>query len=78
MIEIQDDIPLPTGWSGAGRPAKYPFGQMNVGNSFFMCDNEKDRARRAAWAYGNCNNRKFASRRVEENGVIGIRIWRIT
>ena len=67
MIKIDKNVPMPS----AG---KYPFGDMDVGDSFFVA------GKTAAQMGGTMHFRKpkkFTTRTVTENGVKGIRIWRV-
>jgi hypothetical protein len=70
MIIIDKDIPFP------GRKRHYPFIEMEVGDSFFT---KKSRSTIAAIAryWGKRLNCKFSTADVVENGVEGIRVWRI-
>jgi len=68
-IEIQKNIPIPNPTSSSGRPPKYPFRTMEIGDSFLARSKEIG---------GVCNTsrykpKKFISRTTEE----GLRIWRI-
>lgn len=73
MIKIQKNIPIPN--TTAGRPSKYPFADMEIGDSFELRDVPKNTVLNAAssWAKRNKNKRKFCIR--YENKVT--RIWRI-
>lgn len=98
MFKIEDNISVPT-ISGRGRTgAKYPFEQLEVGQSFFV-EGEKTiapstiSAATARYAVpaedGSTKTNKagesvpvmvktriFFGRKVEENGVKGVRVWR--
>lgn len=54
---------------------KYPLRDMAVGESFFV-PGVHQRQIGASIRYATCDCRKFATRRVTENGVRGLRIWR--
>lgn len=54
---------------------KYPWVEMNVGDSFFIVAPQKVLAR-AAHNAGERYALKFATRTVTENGVAGVRVWR--
>jgi hypothetical protein len=85
MIQIEKGIPLPTVRSVNTRK-KYDFGSMEVGDSFAV---EVTRKRKAAnikntlsssscdYAKRHKKPWKFTVRRVVENGVKKVRIWRI-
>jgi hypothetical protein len=46
---------------------------MEVGDSFTLPKPEAERARKAAWAYGERVGRKYKSRTEDEN----VRVWRV-
>ena len=72
-FEIDKSVPLPANKSG--KPGKYPWREMEVGDSFFIPD----------MAHSNinvppalkANGFKIATRRETQNDVAGIRVWRI-
>ena len=73
MITIDKNIPIPTNGT-AGAPHKYPWRDMEVGDSFYVNgptrrDSLSQCSSRAARIYG----RKFSIRK--EN--CGFRVWRI-
>jgi hypothetical protein len=72
-FEIEDNVPVPKVHQ-PGRPSKYPFDTMEIGQSFF--------ARGISCrAVGNAGRHKkpkrFRCRSVIENGIRGTRCWRI-
>ena len=71
QITIQRDIPAP-GKGGEGRYVKYPFRAMDVGDSFFVPNGPINLYNSKAYL-----PKKFTRRTVVENGVKGIRVWRI-
>jgi hypothetical protein len=71
MIKIQKDIPHPKG-SGSGI-AKYPFGEMQVGDSFSLEGLNAMNVYNSAINYARNHGMKFSKRTVD--GVT--RIWRI-
>ena len=73
MFKIEKNFPIPE--SGVGRPVKYPFGIMDVGDSFFVP--KPNRISSAASHFGKRNNKKFRSLPVVEDGIEGTRVWRI-
>jgi len=78
MIEfaIDNDIPLTVHGQ-----ARYPFRKLQVGQSFFVSDPKRFvGCRRAASMTGPRigNGVKFVTRTVTENGVKGVRIWRVS
>ena len=87
-IQIQQSVPVPTtGWKGAPLPNypksnEYPWSEMSEGDSFFVPVPEGgDVVRLMNRITGSARNKlgpKAASARcVMENGLIGVRVWRI-
>lgn len=83
MYEIERGVPLPPRANLAGH-TKYPFGEMEIGDSFFIpidtIDGKKpsDSVSSAAYVFGKRNNKKFTTRQVREEGTIkGYRVWRV-
>ena len=78
MFDIQSDVPMAKG--KAGRPPKYPFHKMNVGDSFFMpCDGNAAEVSRRAWdaGYRRFGPGVIGTRIVtNESGERGVRVWR--
>lgn len=70
MIAVEKNVPMPT--AGPRNAAKYPWAELEVGDSFLM---PKPLANASAQAsiYGTRKNKKFACRAVEG----GTRIWRV-
>ena len=68
-IEITKGVPAPR-----GRKSKYPFRDMDVGDSFFAPGS-------SVIGIHGCARRhrpmRFTCRSVVENGIAGIRVWRI-
>ena len=72
-MKIDKDVPAP---NGVGGNSKYPWPEMDVGDSvFFEVEffNGMTKQQVAAHQYGKNNNKKFKSRK--QTG--GVRIWRI-
>lgn len=76
MYEIEKGVPIPD--DPRGRRGKYPFKDMEVGDSFFVsCDDEKRKK--------TVRNSIYASRWRREKGYKfkcslekeGIRVWRV-
>jgi hypothetical protein len=69
---IEKNIPLDQ--NGAGRPPKYPFGDMAVGDSVFFGGDASEtmNPKLAARAYGRYHGKKFTTRKQDG----GVRIWR--
>lgn len=76
MFKIESGIPVPKPVNTGGS-SKYPFSEMEVGDSFFAPWKGYHiiwaLARRAPQKYGI----KLTTRAVTENGVQGVRVWRI-
>lgn len=73
MIKIDKGVPKPNGRGGA--PAKYPWQLMEIGDSFFVSDVATKNCR-----YGTAAARfgiKISTHKWSENGVSGVRVWRI-
>jgi len=73
--EITDAIPPPSGRGPLNR--KYPFGDMEIGQSFFV-PNATQQTRNTARAWGKNHGRGFSCRTTIENGVKGLRVWRVS
>ncbi len=69
-IKIDKDIPLP---QGNGGKSMFPWRTMEVGDSFFAPGKKQIDRRTADASYGI----KTKTSRVVENGVEGVRVWRI-
>lgn len=69
MYKVDKDLEMPE-IRGRGREAKYPFAQMEPGDSFMA----PKTARAAAYMYGKRTGTLFTSRVINERNV---RIWRI-
>jgi hypothetical protein len=72
-FEIEDDHPIPAAGQGSGRKEKYPWSQMDVGQSFFVENGEVRKIAGAACHSGRRNGKKFVVRVVDG----GVRAWRI-
>jgi len=70
MFEIEKGIPVP-----ATLPrSKYPFGQMEVGDSFACSASQNARVRVAAHKYGKDHGLVFTARKIGDDSY---RVWRI-
>lgn len=75
MIDIDKGVPMP---ETRGRPVRYPFESMEVGDSFFCSGGTMRTTRtRTSEASRRLAPKRFSARAVEENGVKGIRVWRV-
>jgi hypothetical protein len=66
-FKIEKNVPIPHRCAYE----RYPFGDMNVGDSIFVSQHS-EKARTSASYYGKRNGKKFSCR---AEGV-GLRIWR--
>ena len=57
-----------------GRPNKYPFGKMRIGDSFMVSEGDENLVRCSANGYGNRHSMKFSVRKYEG----GYRCWRVS
>lgn len=78
MIKIDKGIEVAAKAKRGVRPAKYPFKEMEVGDSFFVAKSaapkEVSLRQHASKKLGvGCS----AVRKITENGVEGFRVWRI-
>lgn len=71
MIVIQKGIAPPA--YGGFRGRKYPFNDMEPGDSFLINGFPVERVKMAAYAYAKKHSHKFAVRKTDE----GYRCWRI-
>ena len=80
MSEIKIDKGLkvtpPTNGNG-GKPSRYPFRELSVGDSFFV--NKTRNGGGSLVRYWNMNlaPKSFTLRTVTEKKVSGVRIWRV-
>lgn len=81
MYEIEDGIPI----ARFGRKDAYPFGELEVGQSFFVPLKSADANRHYQQAsitgaisfYRKQHpERRFVTRQCEKDGVRGVRVWR--
>lgn len=74
MTVIESNIPMPASYKN-GRPASYPFRDMQVGQSIYIpaTDVFPRHAAKRAYAAGRRAGMKFVCRRDEG----GVRVWRV-
>lgn len=74
-LKIDKNIPVPVG------TGHFDFSLFEVGDSSFLAGDNSRISRnsgyQSALRYGNLNGKKFAGRSVVEDGVKGVRIWRV-
>lgn len=85
MIEIKKGVPVPTGKTSGGRPCRYPYTEMEIGDCFDVsvaADEKADavvrRMRVAAtgWKKRNTASCGFAVRVMDEGGQTLVRVWK--
>jgi len=75
MFEIDFNVPIP---SPKAVVTKYPFAIMKIGDSFFVPNKTASEVSpHFARARRRLPGTKFACRTVVENGVKGVRVWRV-
>lgn len=74
-IKIDHDIPIPNP-EYQRRQRKYPIADMAVGDSFFAHAQRSESVSSSLTKYRKMG-RRFTARTVTENGVKGVRLWRI-
>lgn len=76
-MKIDKHIPVPQGRAGDPGVAKYPFAEMNIGDSVlfdeFKSTSGNCSPATAARVHAHRTGKKFAARKTAE----GVRIWRI-
>lgn len=73
MSEFTIEKGIPVAKSiGRGRKNKYPFGAMEVGDSFFVKEGKGKNISRVCCMYGKSLTRRFTCRTVDG----GVRVWR--
>lgn len=70
--KIEKGVALPSNSKRFGE-SRYPFGAMEVGDSFKVGEDSAIRTRNAAYLYGMRHGKKFSCRRVN---LKEYRIWR--
>lgn len=74
-LQIEKGIPLPT----LGRAGRSRWAEFEVGDSAFFLDRARSSLATASCDWGRHHGgRKFATRVVTENGVKGVRVWRVS
>ena len=71
-FKIESGIPIPKGGIGGKKgESKYPFKQMQIGDSFFILFKKKTFT--SPCAYARQTGTKFTVRKIDD----GFRVWRI-
>ncbi len=71
QYKVETNVPIPS-----RDRSKYPFVDMDVGDSFLIpdpTDTERKRVQTSAASYGRRHNKHFVTRTTHD----GIRVWRI-
>lgn len=68
-IKIEKGVPVPS----PPMRAKYPFKDMEVGDSFFVSSEYIDKVRSSAASYARAHGMKFTTRQEGD----GLRVWRV-
>ena len=74
VAHIDRGVPIPTAIKGC---RKYPWLEMDIGDSFFAPISVGSISQGIVYARSHNSNLKFTRRTVIENGVKGVRVWRI-
>jgi hypothetical protein len=79
MYKIELDVPIPEHVRGAFGETlrKYPFDDMNIGDSFWARRDEEPSLRVAASSWGKRHGAKFKIARVTERDTPVLRCWRV-
>lgn len=70
-FKIEDRVPLPL------KKARYPFKSLKVGQSFFVPGNQRNSLASSIAYAKKRTGFSFTSAFREEEGVLGLRVWRI-
>ena len=80
MFDIEKNVEIPKKAGAFGRPNKYPFGRMDVGDSFIVPFDDEDISRvrnRVSQAINKAQKKspsmRFTLRKLPE----GVRVWRV-
>lgn len=72
-VMLEESVPIP-----AGRPGRYAFGNMALGESFWLDRGQEHNLRSAASSYALRHpGLRFTVARVIEKGELRVRCWRI-
>ncbi len=75
MIEIEKNVPLPPAWGGKYLPGKYPWKELQVGDSFVLPKPQAQAGAQAFLASRQIGNGvKFTTRKIDAQNK---RVWRI-
>lgn len=78
MIEIEKGVPLPRySKTGKGHGCKYPWHEMEVGDSFLVPDYPLDKRGHATPIASAATQRYRPKRFIQRSTARGLRIWRV-
>ena len=75
-FKLEKDVPMPSRASGGGKP-KYPWSSMEEGDSFFVAGAKIETFYTLTSTARKKYNANFVARKWQEDGVNGVRVWRI-
>lgn len=73
MYKIDKNVPLPKSKSGPER--KYPFAEMEIGDSFLVEAKNRHLAQRSSYMYNKNHQPKRIMCRTQPDG--SLRVWRV-
>lgn len=74
-IKVDRGVPLPDSYRESR--AKYPWGSLNLGDSFFIPGGKVETFYSLTASASRKHKCKYIARKWEENGTAGVRVWRI-
>ena len=86
MYKIEKDIPITKQTNKLGESLLYPYGQMEVGDSFFVAlkgratpkELKRLQGRVFSSSYGYTKDgKRFISRTTKDGPTHGVRVWRV-
>ena len=77
QIDKNVPIPKPAGPKHRGGPWKYPWREMEIGDSFFVVGKTSSNVGLLSGVRKRYSKRKWTMRTLTEDSVCGVRIWRI-
>lgn len=77
-MKIDDNIPIPPLAKHTLSPTRVLFNQLQPGQSIFVPTANPDSLRGTAAKWALITHFTITTRRVTEDGVLGLRIWRVS
>ena len=74
-IQIDKNLPIPT--KAGNRVSKYPWSSLEVGDSFFVAGTTVKTFAGVVANARKTRNLQLVTRTVDEDGVTGVRVWRV-